>query len=552
MSDKEAPPPAADAVPSTAAADTPVDPAAAASGTAPPPPARGKSKFDYATLPPPNKVKKVKKPDEAKFQSQQDALNVAINAKKAELRKHNNTLRFNDRDKTRLGERIATVQAELAHERTLIPALQRAEHETGTELEKARQAQQSVTNALRAFIKHNKYSTIPEIDAAIRVLEGTVQNASNLREEKAILQEISALQHSKGNLGQREQLQTQVEQAKAIVGHHLVAHRATEGELKKKQARVARLEEDIKVMQANANNQTITLTAKEQEASAAVTVLEKELKDLQAQLKELQDNYFQGLRDHKESENLLFHAKKAQEFREREKTREEIRKRNEDAQKELANAVPWLAEKIFFQSLVTYLTKFLPEKPHEPTVTETTSTQPAPPAQAVTANGQEAVLLVRGVDDVFGSTPSNNRRGGGKRQHAHHTPVVPSTLKHDLETMRQFSSVDIELPLTVDGVPRAIEIIKSKLTVLETLPVADPCPFRLPVFRQDHRPPRGGRGAASADHAHTGDTHTTDMHVAPAGPASTGFGRGRGRGNAPAAAAAAAVVGFSDESGVYE
>ncbi|KAI8076841.1 uncharacterized protein BX664DRAFT_287690 [Halteromyces radiatus] len=399
----------------------------------------------------PTQIKHFKKPDDAAFKKELEAINERID----KLKKQSDAVKDKisklpaKQDNTRREE----IKAELMELREKQASLKQGRQTVYQQLDAINDSIKKKVGQVKAFQQKVPYKSVAEVDDRIRELEQKIESGVRLVEEKKMLNEISLLKRSRQQVEGLDEQQAAIDNERNI--HNEIKKNIDDSEAKKLSERYEELDAEFKKLFGSAAQEREARNKLYEERNRLKGLLDTEydqLRTLRDQHRKANDEYYTFLRQYKEAKREQERQRKIQ--LEQEKRQEQLKEELELA------ALPAFEHEI---NLCDNLSHFLQGFVNQDDNKSSGASTPAVPANGsprqVDALPEGMVLAKKSDEDYF--VGGKKQRKGGKKQAAKKENTT-DTLKLPIATVEGFFEIKVTVPTKVSEIPSTLEKLKER------------------------------------------------------------------------------------------
>eukprot|EP00294_Goniomonas_avonlea_P003410 CAMPEP_0114554494 /NCGR_PEP_ID=MMETSP0114-20121206/8240_1 /TAXON_ID=31324 /ORGANISM="Goniomonas sp, Strain m" /LENGTH=515 /DNA_ID=CAMNT_0001739545 /DNA_START=14 /DNA_END=1561 /DNA_ORIENTATION=+ len=411
---------------------------------------------------------KVPQPDEEAVKAQIEAIESQIAGYDARVAQIRGILDKHQSGRGAGSAETDDIRAKLKVVRDKIKAITNDRRTIFDALQERKDARNAAQTKVREMSKSMKFQSLEQIDARIAEIEFEISTSTmDLKQEKALLQEIKVLKASRPNVAELHQLKAGME---ASAGSPDDTAKLQE-ELKEKTASMVELREQekelVKVMEGlrekrQANQPNIAELSKEQKSLYDLR------KEKRAEIRKIQNDlgkasyewrqYQRELREWKRQQEKIKYEQRVAERKARAEQREEEDDTN--GFKEVPTH-PWAEEIFTCDDLIKYCESHIPKE----------NTTTAAPSFDPSSTGMVAIGKNSGAEEVIEwcGTKKKGKKAPKK------APVAPDNvlLSHSLDVFNGFSSVGVTAPVVPAHCEETIAALKERKTFFEAATAED-------------------------------------------------------------------------------
>ncbi|ORZ13980.1 hypothetical protein BCR42DRAFT_377209 [Absidia repens] len=398
--------------------------------------------------------KHFKKPDEAAFKKELDAINERIE----KLKKQNDIVKdkINKLPAKQDNTRREEIKTELAELREKQGNLKQGRQAVYQQLDAINDSIRKKVGQVKSFQQKVPYKSVAEVDERIRELEHSIESGVRLVEEKKMINEISLLKRSRQQVEGLDEQQAAIDKERTI--HNEIKKNIDDSEAKQLSERYEALDAEFKLLFGTAAQEREARNKLYDERSRLKGLMDTEFNQLRALRdghRKANDEYYAAVRQHREAKREQERLLKIQQ--EQEKRQEQLKQ-----ELELASLPAFEHEINLCENLFNFLQGFVNQQDDK-----SGASTPAPAApvkgspRQVDALPEGMVLAKKSDDDYFVGSGKKQQRKGGKKQSVKKEGAIDA-LKLPLATVEGFFEVKVTVPTKISEIPSTLEKLKER------------------------------------------------------------------------------------------
>ncbi|ORZ15668.1 hypothetical protein BCR42DRAFT_352516 [Absidia repens] len=400
-----------------------------------------------------NTNKNLKKPDEAAFKKELEAINERID----KLKKQNDIVKdkINKLPAKQDNTRREEIKAELADLREKQGNLKQGRQAVYQQLDAINDSIKKKVGQVKSFQQKVPYKSVAEVDDRIRELEQSIESGVRLVEEKKMINEISLLKRSRQQVEGLDEQQAAIDKERTI--HNEIKKNIDDSEAKKLSERYEELDAEFKLLFGTAAQEREARNKLYDERSRLKGLLDTEFDQLRALRdghRKANDEYYAAVRQHREAKREQDRLLKIQQ--EQEKRQEQLKQ-----ELELASLPAFEHEINLCGNLSNFLQGFVNQQEDKSGASTPTPVTPAngSPRQ-VDALPEDMVLSKKSDEDYF--VGGGKKKGKGGKKQTVKKETTADTLKLPLATMEGFFEIKVTVPTKISEIPSTLEKLQER------------------------------------------------------------------------------------------